>query len=74
MEQAHPRWLFALRHLGSARLGASEVAITWRGGDGERSLDLRDIHFFRTHTYSSADEVLDGGSRAWQRCQLTNGG
>ena len=64
MEQSHPRWLFALHHLDSARLGASRVAITWRGGDGECPLDLRDIHFFRTHSDDPVGETSDGRSRA----------
>jgi hypothetical protein len=49
MEQAHPRWLFTLRHLDRIRLQAGLILISWRDGDGERSLDLSDIRFFRTH-------------------------
>jgi hypothetical protein len=50
MEQAHPRWLFSLRHLDKARLGASKIAISWRGGGGAHPLDLRDIRFFRAQS------------------------
>jgi hypothetical protein len=63
MEQAHPRWLFALRHLDRARLGNGELAIAWRGRDGERSLSLRDIHFFRTPMDNTVDEASEGRPR-----------
>jgi hypothetical protein len=44
-------------------LGVGQVAIMWRGSDGERSLDLRDIHFYRTHSGGAVEGVSDGRSR-----------
>ena len=50
MEQAHPRWLFALRYLDRARLGSGEVTVKWGDGGTERPLELRNIRFFRTRS------------------------
>ena len=46
MEQAHPRWLFALHHLDEAVPGAERVSIMSSDGDAERPLTLRDVRFF----------------------------
>ena len=66
MEQAHPRWLFALRHLDRAGLKAGEISISWRDRDGERPLEVRDVRFFRTRSGSLASTVADDQSRAQQ--------
>lgn len=50
MEQAHPRWLFALRKLDEALSKTGRLTVTSRRDGVESPLSLRDIRFYRTHS------------------------
>jgi len=62
MEQSHPRWLYALRHLDDSLSRDGSFSIVSRNGDAEHALALRDVGFYRTHSLDCLSPETDASA------------